>query len=400
MHIFGNKMKVDFINSSYRRFYKSHKKEIDKAIQRCLERGELTLRQEVVDLERKLADFIGVKYALGLNSGTDALFLALKALGIKEGDEVITVSHTFIATLQAIVHCGAKPILVDIGLDELMNVNEIENKITRKTKAVIPVHYTGKVCNMSVIQKIAKKYNLFIVEDACQALGAKMNNKMAGSFGDIGCFSFNTAKLMGCYGDGGAVVLNNKKLYKRIALLRNHWNLSQLSVKKEDFPQPKYVEWGWKSRLDNIQAAVLLVKFKYLKKNLQRRAEIAKMYYENLKDIVNVPEIQPGQVWQEYHIRVENRKAFCEFMKKNGIELLVRDKIPNHKLKYLHLDHFHLPITESFAKEIVRLPLYPEMTNNEVKYVIQKTREFFEKQKNSCYRSGRKHRKSTFKKTL
>jgi len=377
------KYKINFINNSYRRFYSQHKKEIDDAIQSCLSRGELTLREEVWDLEKKLAKYIGTKYALTLNSGTDAIFLSLKALGIKKNDEVITVSHTFIAPIQAIVHCGATPILVDVNNDEQIDVNQIEKVITKRTKAILPVHLTGNMCNMPEIMRIAKKHELFVVEDACQALGAVLESKKAGSWGDTGCFSFNTAKLMGAYGDGGAITTNDKKLYQRISLLRNHWNMSQLSVNKEDFPPPKKFEWGWKSRLDNIQAAVLLIKLEYLKWNLGRRRDIAEWYNENFyEEMISeqfvLPEEKDGRVWQEYHLRVKNRSKFVEYLKSKGIETLVRDAIPNHKQRGLGLNHFHLPMTEKLSKEIVRLPLYPEMTNAEIDYVIKYVKKYFQ----------------------
>lgn len=381
-------MKISFINPSYRRFFAKHRKELMGAIESCLENGELTLREEVAEFERQLARFIGTKYAIGVASGTDALFLSLKALDVGPGDEVITVSHTFIAPIQAIVHCGATPVLIDVNEDELIDKSQLEKAITEKTKAIISVHLTGKVADYWIFE-IARKHNIPVVEDVAQALGAYWIvptsddppfylRERAGRVGALGCFSFNTAKMMGAYGDAGAITTSDSKLAEKLFLLRNHWNMSQLSVKKEDFPQPEVVKWGWKSRLDNIQAAVLLVKMKYLEEIIARRAEIAKMYNEGIKGI-QLPKEQEGQVWQEYHVRVENRDGFVEFMRGKDIELLVRDVIPNHQLKELGLEHFNLPVTEKLAKEIVRLPLYPEMTNKEVEYVINSINEYGEK---------------------
>lgn len=379
-------MEISFIRPSYIRFYENHKEELDTAIQNCLKSGELTLREEVWNFEQTLAEYVGTKYAIGVNSCTDALFLSLKALDIGPGDEVITVSHTFIAPIQGIVHCGATPILVDVDDIELMDVSKLEEVITSRTKVIIPVHLTGAVCVMEKIMDIAKKYNLRVIEDAAQALGSDTyyygKLKKAGSIGNIGCFSFNTAKMLGAYGDGGAVVTNDEEIYKKLLLLRNHWNMSQLSVRGADYPQPEILGWGWKSRLDNIQAAVLNVKFKYIDEIIARREQIVEWYIERLfkfRDF-KVPFFRMNAwVWQEFHVRVEEREKFVEFMKEKGVELLVRDIIPNHKQKGLGLEHFNLPVTEQLAKEIVRLPLYPELYNDEIEYVVKSVKEFYEK---------------------
>ena len=185
---------INFIRNSFIRFYAKHKEEILEAFDRCASKGDFILREDVSKFEDNLAHYTGTKYGIGVGSGTDALFLSLKAIGIKEGDEVITVAHTFIASIQAIVHCGATPILVDVEQNELMNVSLLEKAITPKTKAIIPVHFHGKVCDMDVINKLAKKHHLYVIEDACQALGSKYKGKMAGSLGELGCFSFNTPK--------------------------------------------------------------------------------------------------------------------------------------------------------------------------------------------------------------
>lgn len=372
-------MKVNFINNSYRRFYSQNKKDIDKAVTRCLSEGQLTLRKDVWDLEKSIAKYVGVKYGAGVNSGTDALFLSLLALGIGKGDEVITVSNTFIATIQAIVHCGATPILIDVKENEQMDEEKIEAVITSKTKAIIPVHYTGAMCDMKRIMQIAKKHKLYVVEDACQALGAVQNGKKAGSFGTLSCFSFNTAKLLGGLCDGGMVVTNDRKLYEKICLLRNHWNVHQLSVDRNDYPQPKEMEWAWKSRLSNVNAAYLNVKFKKLGQILKRRKEIAEMYLKGLRGGLVLPHRQDGEIWQEFHICVNDRKRFSEFLTKNSIETLTRDTIPNHKMNGLGLSHFNLPVTEAFAELVTRLPLYPEMKNDEVNYVIKTVNRFYER---------------------
>lgn len=399
--------KINFINNSFRRFAVQHKDELISAFWSCLERGALVLREEVSQFEDNLAKFVGTKYAVGVNSGTDALFLSLYALGIKgnwdyllkrvydkeitieqahklfEGDEVITVSHTFIASIQAIVHCGARPILIDVADNELMNPDLIEPAITKRTKAILPVHFHGKVCNMDRIMAIAKKYNLYVVEDGAQALGSTFKGKMAGSFGDTGCFSFNTPKLLGGYGDGGAIVTNNRKLCEKLYTLRNHWNMAQTSVRIKDFPTPKIVQWAWKSRLDNIQAALLNVKFKYYRQLLARRKQIANMYCEGLKGLpLKLPSYEEGDVIQEFIIRVGSdklRNKFKKFMDKKGIEVLIREVVPNHKVKNLYLDNFSLPVTENISKDSIRLPAYPELNNEEINYIIKSIKEFYMK---------------------
>lgn len=371
--------KVNFIRSSYQRYYKNNKKEILKALNSCFERGDLTLRSDVWELEENIAKYIGRRYAIGVGSGTDALRLSLHALGIKKGDEVITVANTFLATIEAIHWVGATPILIDVKENEQMDEEKIEAAITSKTKAIIPVHYTGAMCDMKRIMQIAKKHKLYVVEDACQALGATQNGKKAGSFGILSCFSFNTAKLLGGLCDGGMVVTNDRKLYEKICLLRNHWNVHQLSVDRNDYPQPKEMEWAWKSRLSNVNAAYLNVKFKKLGQILKRRKEIAEMYLKGLKGDLTLPHRQDGEIWQEFHICVNDRKRLSEFLTKNGIETLTRDIIPNHKMKGLGLSHFNLPVTEAFAGLVTRLPLYPEMKNDEVNYVIKTVNQFYER---------------------
>lgn len=396
---------INFINNSYKRFYAKHKDEIIEAFDRCAKNGEFVLRQDVSKFEDTLAKYTGTLHGVGVNSGTDALLLSLIALGIKgnwdyllqrvyagevsieqanglfEGDEVITVGHAFIASMQAIVHAGAKPILIDVGQDELMDVTKIEGAITKRTKAILPVHFHGKVCDMDTIMALAKKHHLFVIEDAAQALGSSYKGKKAGSFGDAGCFSFNTPKMLGAYGDAGGIVSNNAELVKKLYLLRNHWNMAQTSVRMADFPTPEIIQWAWKSRLDNIQAAILNVKFKYYDEFLVRRKEIADRYSTGLKGLpLKLPEYKEEDVIQEFIIRIgdsDQRIKFKAFMDTKGIELLIRETTPNHKLKSLYLDAFHLPVTENISKDAVRLPCYPELTNEEIDQIINACVEFY-----------------------
>jgi dTDP-4-amino-4,6-dideoxygalactose transaminase len=365
-------MKVPFVN--YRVQYKELKKEINKAIQRVLSRGDLILREDVEKFEKKLADFVGVKYAVGLNSGTDALFLSLKAAGIGKGDEVITVSHTFVASITAIVQAGAKPILVDVGNDFLMDAEKIEKVITKRTKAIIPVYLNGRMCDMERIMAIARKNDLIVIEDAAQALGASFKNKKAGSFGLTGCFSFYPAKILGCFGDGGAVTTNNSKIAEIIRLFRDHGQKTKTQI----------ICYGWNSRLDNLQAAILNFKFKYFKRWIKKRREIAKIY-EN--ELAKMPELRlpPApdsdlrffDVFQNYVLRAQKRDELFYFLKKKGVETLIKDPVPNHWHKGLSLSHFKLPHTEQLAKEVISLPMYPELTNGQLDYIINCVKKFY-----------------------
>ena len=373
--------KINFIRNSFTRFYDQHREEILTAFDNCASKGDLILREEVSKFEDTIAKYTGTNYGVGVGSGTDALFLSCKLLGIKEGDEVITVAHTFIASIQCIVHCGATPILCDVGQDELIDSEKIEALITPRTKAIIPVHFHGKVCNMDKIMEIAKKYNLFVIEDACQALGSKYKGTMAGSFGDVGCFSHNTPKLLGAYGDAGSIVTDNREYAEKLYLLRNHWNMAQTSVRMVDFPTPEIVHWAFKSRMDNIQAAILNVKIKYYDDFLARRREIAKKYCDGLRGLpITLPTYGDEDVVQEFILRIgsdQERKRFKEHMDTKGIELLIRETTPNHKIKDLGLDHFDLPVTENISKDACRLPCYPELTDEEIDYIVDSIQEFY-----------------------
>ena len=375
--------KVPFVG--YKLQYRNLKSEIDKAIQNALQRGDLILRRDVQEFEKKLANFLGVKYAVGVNSGTDALIFALKAAGIGPGDEIITVSHTFIASIAAIIHCGAKPILVDVKEDFLIDVDKIEEAINPQTKAILPVHLNGRVCEMDKIMKVAKKHHLIVIEDAAQALGAKFNGKMVGSFGISGCFSFYPAKLLGSFGDAGAVVTDDEKIAEKIRLFRNHGQ-----------KPPAILCYGWTSRLDNLQAAVLNVKFKYLKKWIKKRREIAALYNNGLSDIPEV-KLPPAPsfakasagkpnsderyfyIYQNYVLKAQKRDELFEFLKEKGVETLIKDPVPVHHHPNLGLFHFKLPYTEKLAKEVISLPIYPELTQEQIDYVIGCIKDFYRK---------------------
>lgn len=370
LNIKNMKNKVPFVN--YPLQYKNQEKEIDGAIKRVLVNGDLILRQDVEDFEKNMAGFLGVEYGVGVNSCTDALILSLRAAGIKEGDEVITVSHTFFATIEAIRHCQATPVLVEVGEDFVMDVSKVEQAITGKTKAIIPVHLNGHMVDMEKLMEIAKKHNLIVIEDAAQALGATLNGKMAGSFGLAGCFSFYPAKLLGAYGDAGIVCTDNADFAEKVRLLRNHGVKSKTEI----------VLYGFTSRLDNLQAAVLNVKFKCVPQWIERRQKIAEIYKNGLSGTgrIKLPPdsgIRFYDVFQNYVIRAEKRDELFNFLKEKGVETLIKDAVPNHFHKDLGLSHFKLPLTEQLSKEVISLPMYPELTDEQMDYVMGCIKEFY-----------------------
>ena len=367
--------KVPFVN--YPEHYRRMWDEVIGAISEALSKGDLLLRGQLRQFEEEIASFVGVKHAVGLNSGTDAMLLSLKAAGINPGDEVITVAHTFVATIAVVVFCGAKPILVDVGDDMNMDVEQVEQKISRKTKAIIPVHLNGRLCKMEKLMKIADEHNLIVIEDAAQALGASFNGKKAGSFGLTGCFSLYPAKVLGAAGDGGFLTTNDEETDKNVRLLRDHG---------QDRKTGEIFFYGFNSRLDNIQAAILDVKLKYLPKWIERRREIAKIYDEGLSELSKVklppPPTAKGpyyDVYQNYVIRIRKRDELVRFLEQNGVETIVSWRTPNHFHPALNLKHFKLPKTEELSKEVVSLPMYPELSDDQVHYVIDIVHNFYER---------------------
>jgi len=359
------------------RQYKSIKKEIDAAIKRTLEGGNFIGGKEVEKFEKETASFCGTKYAVGVNSGTDALFLSLKALGIGPGDEVITTPFTFIATAGVIANCGARPVFVDIEPDTF-NIDslKIEKAVNKKTKAILPVHLFGQVVEMTAIMNIARKHRLYVIEDAAQAIGAKYKGRKAGTIGELGCFSFFPSKNLGAYGDGGMVVTNNKKLAEKIRSLRSHGSS----------PKEKYLNLivGINSRLDALQAAVLRVKLKYLSKWSRERARKAAYYNRNLEntgDIV-VPRIGPqrNHIFHQYTIRSKSRDKLKGYLNEAGVPTMIYYPLSLHlqpAFSYLKYKKRSFPKAEKASAEVLSLPLYPELSKKEQDFVIKKIKEFF-----------------------
>jgi len=364
--------KVRFVN--YPRQYSILKDELDAAFHEVMSGGDFILRHQLEEFEKNIASYVGTKYAIGVNSGTDALYLSAIAAGFKPGDEVITVAHTFVATVGSIVNCKATPILVDIADDYNIDVEKIEQAITPRTKGIIPVHLNGHACNMDKIMQLAQKYNLLVIEDAAQALGAEFKGKKTASFGISGIFSFYPAKMLGTAGDGGMVCTNDDEFAHKIRALRDNGRTTSVNV----------IEcFGYCSRLDNLHAALLSAKFKHFPDWIERRKQIADMYNKGLSDIPCL-KIHPVSgndyydVYQNYVIRAEKRNDLVEYLQNSGIEVLVSWPIPLHKQKGLNLSHFHLPVTERISNEVISLPMYPELTDEEAQIVIETIRKYFE----------------------
>ena len=364
--------KIGFVN--LRTQYQSIKKEIDRAVKRVLASGNFILGENVAKFEKEFARFCGTKYAVGVASGTEALELALRVLGIKEGDEVITAPNSAVATAMAILAVGAKPVFADIE-SETFNINPalIEKKITKRTKVILPVHLFGNPAKIDRILAVAKKHKLEVVEDACQAHGAKYRGKKVGTFGKLGCFSFYPTKNLSAFGDGGAVVTNDKELHESLLALRQYgWNEKRESL-----------TFGINSRLDELQAAILRVKLRHLDSWNQKRRKLAKLYWSLLK---NTPLQLPQETETGYHVyylfvvRTPQRNKLTRFLERKGINTLIHYPLPIHRQKYfreLGYKKGSCPVAEKIAKQILSLPIYPEMTRNEVKKVCQAVLEFF-----------------------
>ena len=351
--------------------YKNIKPEIDNVVKRVIESQFFVLGQELEAFEKEFAKYLSTKYVVGVNSGTDALILSLLVLGIGKGDEVITPVNSFVATVGAIVQVGSKPILVDCDSQTYeIDINQVQKKITKKTKAILLVHLYGAPCEIERLVKIAKKNKIFLIEDAAQAHGATFNNKKLGSFGDLAAFSFYPGKNLGAYGDGGAIVTNNKRLYEKLILLRNH------GQSKKYF----HDTFGLNTRLDEVQAAVLRVKLKYLDKWNKQKQTIAKNYKDSLKNYKTQKIIQGGESnYYVFIIESANRKKLQSYLLKNRIHTLIHYPIPIHlqkAYKYLGYKKGDFPITEEIAGRILSIPNYPELTLTQQNYLIDKLNKF------------------------
>ena len=357
-------MKINFINLQGQ--YQKYKVEIDKEMNEVLDTSGYIMGPKVAKLEENLANFVGCKHAIACSSGTDALLLALMALDIKAGDEVITTPFTFIATAEMIAFVGAIPVFVDIDEKTYnIDISQIEAKITDKTKAIMPVSLFGQIADMDAINEIAKKHNLKVIEDAAQSFGATYKGKKSCNLSDIGTTSFFPAKPLGCYGDGGAVFTNDDELASKMRIILNHGQTQ------------RYVHShvGINGRLDAIQAGVLNVKLKYFDEEIAQRQIVAKKYNENLKDIL-VPFVEEDNlsVWAQYCIRVKDRDAMLKKCADKGVPTGVYYPIPLHLqevFQYLGYKNGDFPITEKVSLDIMALPMSAFLTKEEQDYVIE-----------------------------
>ena len=358
------KMKIEF--NVLDRQYQKYSEEYKQAALRVLESGWYILGKEVETFEHSFAEYMGMKYCVGLNSGLDALILAFRALDIKDGDEVIVPANTYIASVIGITENGAIPVYVEP--DEYYNIDadKIEEAITDKTKAILVVHLFGQAANMHKIKDIATKHNLYLIEDCAQSHGARFDGKLTGTFGDIGCFSFFPTKNLGAFGDAGAIVSDKEEIADRIRMLRNYG--SKIKYQHE-------IE-GVNSRLDEIQAALLSTKLPHLEELTKERIKIAESYLAGIKSPkVALPTIRDkaDHVYHLFVVRVENRDEFQQYLLDHGIKTQIHYPIPPHlSACYQRFGHSvgAFPITEQSVNEILSLPLYNGMTEEEIEYVV------------------------------
>lgn len=339
-------------------------------------RGAYILQQECRDFDANLAKFMGVKHAFGVANGTDAIQIGLKAVGIGAGDEVILPSHTYVATAAAVHMVGATPVLAECGPDHMLDAGDVQHRITPRTKAIMPVQINGRTCDMDALQKVADANGLMIVEDAAQALGSRFNGRCAGTFGKFGTISFYPAKLLGCFGDGGAVVTNDDAVAEQIALLKDHGRNADGRV----------VAWGYNSRLDNLQAAVLDYKLRSYSQEIERRRAVASRYQAGLGDLQTLAlPPAPGadarhfDVYQNYELQAERRDELRAHLDSRGIKTIIQwAGTPVHQFKELGFT-VDLPRTDAFFKRCMMLPMNTAITDDEVDTVVASIRTFYGK---------------------
>ncbi len=365
-------MKIAFVN--LKRQYEAHKKELDGAWKKTLDSSVFILGKEVEAFEKEFAAFCGAKHCVGLASGTDALLLSLRALGVGIGDEVITVPNTFVSTAMSISLVGATPVFVDIDSKTYnINVTQIEQKITTRTKAIIPVHLYGEPAEMTEIRRITKKHHLKIIEDACQAHGARYRGTSTGTLGDIAAFSFHPSKNLGAFGDAGAVVTNDKALAEKIYALRTYGGRER----------DHYMTVGWNSRLDALQAAILRVKLRHLAEWNEKRRVHAARYRAFLSETPLVlPAENPDTIpaFYVFAVRAPEREKLRVYLEKQGIPALVHYPVPIHLQPAYHaLGHpvGSFPEAERASREVLSLPIFPELRPEELEHICRRIKKFY-----------------------
>jgi dTDP-4-amino-4,6-dideoxygalactose transaminase len=364
---------IPFFN--YQALFAAQEQELMKVLRDVMSRGAYILQKDLVEFEASLRRYLNVKHAYGVADGTNALQIGLLAMDIGPGDEVIVPAHTYIASAAAIHFVGATPVLVECGKDHLIDAESAERAITNRTKAIMPVQLNGRTADMDRVGAVARKHGLRIIEDAAQALGSQFRGRFAGTFGSAGTFSFYPAKVLGCFGDGGAIVTNDDQIGRRLALLRDHGRNADGEV----------VAWGTNSRLDNIQAAVLDFKLKTFDRDLERRRAIARLYDEGLRD---VPELvlppAPGSdpahhdVFQNYEIEADARDALKAHLQDSGVRTIVQfGGKAVHQFGGLGFEGVKLPITERLYTRALLLPMNTTLSDEDVSYIVDQIRGFY-----------------------
>jgi len=367
-------MKVPFFD--YAKSYLNERDDLLKIIDDVCSRGAFIMQKDLEIFEKSLASFVNSNYAVGVANATDGLEIACLALDLSEGDEVICSSHTMLATAAAIKLSGGKPVPVDIGNDNLIDPDAIEEAITPRTVGLMPTQLNGRTCDMDRILKIATKYKLFIIEDAAQSLGSKYKGKNAGTFGDVSAISFYPAKVLGCLGDGGALLTNDAKIYDKVFQLHDHGRDKYGVVKS----------WGRNSRLDNIQAAVLNFRLQNYQKVINRRRQVAAIYDFNLNDLKELklpPPPNEGDhfdVYQNYEIEAERRDELKMFLYEKGIGTIIQWGGKGiHQWEVLNIDKICLPKTEHFFDSCIMLPMNTLITDDDVKFICDQIKSFYHK---------------------
>lgn len=365
-------MKIPYVN--LKKQYFEEKSKLMQKIKNILDSGQYVGGDEVKKFENKISSFLKVKHCIALNSGTDALTLGLYALGVKKGDEVITTSNSFIASTSVIVHLGAIPVFVDVKKDQNIDPDLIEKAINSRTKAIMPVHLTGRVCDMDPILKISKKHNIPVIEDAAQAIGSKYNGRFSGTFGTIGCFSAHPLKNLNALGDSGYLTTNSSRIAKLILDLRNHGMTNRNIVRN----------FGYVSRMDNLQAGILNFRLERLKDVILRRRKNVKLYLKNLnRKFIFIPE-ETKKEYNTYHtfvIQVLKRDNLKSYLKKNGVETAIHYPTPIHlqpAYKKLKFGKNYLPETLRQSKKIITLPIHQFLQKKEIIKICKLINRFYE----------------------
>lgn len=344
--------------------YQKVKEKVQRNIDTVLEHGQYIMGPEIAELEKRLAEYTGVKYCIGVSSGTDALLISMMALNIGSGDEVITTPFSFIATAETIALLGAKPVFVDID-EKTYNIDPklIESAITNKTKAIMPVSLYGQCADFDVINSVAKKHGLPVIEDGCQSFGATYKGRKSCGLSTIGTTSFFPSKPLGCYGDGGAIFTNDDALATKMAQIKNHGQDKRYH----------HARLGINGRLDTIQAAILLAKMDIFEQEVAARAEIGRRYSELLVDVTIVPYIEEGNssVYAQYTIQVDDRDSFTKKLNAEGIPTAVHYPIPLDKQPALKQDDINIPISDKLSDRVVSLPMHPYLKDSDQEKITE-----------------------------